>query len=99
MPAFAMRCGNKLVTEGDYSVEVIHKCGDPDYVSEWIEYHYEASHFNYHTLGEGRRVPVLIEEWTYNFGPRRLMRRLRFKKGKLQTIHTMHYGFRKDSRK
>lgn len=42
-------------------------------------------------------VPVviaeLLEEWTYNFGPHRLMYRFHFVDGVLRTITTLHYGY------
>src|SRR5262245_31248078 len=40
--------------------------------------------------------PVVInewqEEWTYNFGPHRLMLRFHFVDGLVSTIHTLNYG-------
>ena len=48
-------------------------------------------------------VPVLLtqpvvmtewrEEWTYNFGPHRLMLRLHFVHGMVRAIHTLNYGY------
>ena len=38
-------------------------------------------------------TPIRVEEWTYNFGPTRLMQRLRFIHGKLREINTMGYGY------
>jgi hypothetical protein len=37
--------------------------------------------------------PVRAEDWTYNFGPNRLMQRLRFINGQLHEIDTMGYGY------
>ena len=34
-----------------------------------------------------------MEIWTYNFGPNKLMRRLRFVDGELQDIETLGYGY------
>jgi hypothetical protein len=52
---------------------------------------------------QGPMVPVLLtqpvvmtewrEEWTYNFGPHRLMLRLHFVNGMVSAIHTLNYGY------
>lgn len=36
---------------------------------------------------------IIIEKWTYNFGPLRFIRYLRFENGKLMQITTGDYGF------
>ncbi len=38
---------------------------------------------------------VVITEYVYNFGPRKLMRRLIFEGGVLVTIESIGYGYRK----
>jgi hypothetical protein len=38
-------------------------------------------------------VPVLVEIWTYNFGPHRLMYRLHMVEGVLRDIRTLGYGY------
>jgi hypothetical protein len=92
--AWAFRCGNRLVVEGDMAAEVRARCGAPADVSRgrilrppvvWLH---------------GRPVPVghdaielPMETWTYNLGPRRLMRRLRFEDGVLVRIDTLGYGY------
>ena len=36
---------------------------------------------------------VVIEEWTYNFGPHRLMRMIRFENGIVTSIRQLGYGY------
>ena len=36
---------------------------------------------------------ILVEEWTYNFGPRRLMRMVRFENGIVTSIRQLGYGY------
>lgn len=36
---------------------------------------------------------VLVTEYIYNFGPRKLMRRLRFEGGLLADVETLGYGY------
>jgi uncharacterized protein YvpB len=43
----------------------------------------------------GSLVEVRVEIWTYNFGPHKLMRRLRFDDGELVEIETLGYGYLK----
>jgi hypothetical protein len=38
-------------------------------------------------------VEVLIEEWTYNFGPHRLMRVVRFENGLVADVTGLGYGY------
>jgi hypothetical protein len=39
-------------------------------------------------------VEVLVEEWTYNFGPYKLMRLVRFENGLVTEVHQLGYGYR-----
>lgn len=39
-----------------------------------------------------RRIQVLHEEWTYNFGPHRLIHVLHFENGRLVRVQTRGYG-------
>ena len=43
-------------------------------------------------LGDGL-VEVPVETWTYNLGPHKLMRRLRFEDGIVVDIDTLGYGY------
>ena len=36
---------------------------------------------------------IVVEEWTYNFGPRRLMRMIRFENGIVTSIRHLGYGY------
>ena len=81
--AFAFFCGNKLVSEGDTTAEVYLKCGEPF----WKEEHIEKE------LSGGRKVYIVIEEWTYNFGPHKWLYHLRFENGVLKKIETLGYGY------
>ncbi len=101
-PAHAFRCKNKLVTDGMYEEEVLAVCGEPvsrrhlgyvvrSYLYDWRGmYQVDGrSHRRGRTLTE----EVLVTEFVYNFGPRKLMRRLVFEGGILTVIETMGYGY------
>ena len=94
-PAFAMRCGTKIVSEGDSRAEVAAKCGEP------VDVINLASVFRRpviwtrgrpYYIGESA-IEIPVESWVYNFGPTRLMYKVRFEGGVVTEIETLGYGF------
>jgi hypothetical protein len=92
--AESMRCGSKLVTDGDTMDKVRQLCGEPSAISRteimripqvWI------GGRPYAVSNEAVAVPV--ETWTYNFGKYKLMRRVRFEDGVLTKIETLEHGY------
>ena len=45
-----------------------------------------------YSYGDGY-VEVPVEIWTYNFGPYKLMREIRFVDGRVDNIETLGYGY------
>jgi hypothetical protein len=88
--ADSMRCGSRLVTDGDPIAKVEALCGPP----AGIERREIVRSYSYH-----RGIPVrgsfevAVEFWTYNFGPNKLMYRLRFEDGLLVDVGTLGHGF------
>jgi hypothetical protein len=98
-PAFAcadaMRCGSRLVSEGDTQTDVRERCGEPSDVQSRSILRRPSYFLNgryYHFGDEVVEVPVQV--WTYNFGPYKLMRRVRFVDGLVEEIETLGYGYR-----
>jgi uncharacterized protein DUF2845 len=92
--ADAMRCGNRLISTGDSRTLVRDFCGEPaDVVRRTI---LQRPNFLLHGrtffLNEGY-VEVPVEVWTYNLGPNRLMRRISFIDGNVDSIETLGYGY------
>ena len=108
--AWAFRCGRQLVKKNMHEIEVIKACGEPATsrnlgvavrgtyvpirrnpapgvsVEQWPGYgHYTEE--------------VLLTEYVYNFGPRKLMRRLLFEGGVLVRIESLGYGYREKKSK
>jgi hypothetical protein len=90
--ADALRCGSKLITEGDTQEKVLQYCGEPvEKKRTWIT---RQPRFE---LG-GREIPfegsedVPVDLWTYDFGSSKLMRRIRFVAGKVDSIETLEHG-------
>jgi hypothetical protein len=101
-PALAFRCGNKLVRDGMHEQQVIAACGEPTsvrYLGHAIRaYDYRfrlrGNHTYYRMPGVGHfATEVAITEFVYNFGPRKLMRRLIFEGNILVEIETIGYGY------
>jgi hypothetical protein len=87
-----LRCGSRLVRNGETEDDVAVKCGDPDAVRTWTEVRTEA-------VWEGgrrieRSVPIEYAEWKYDFGRDRLQRYLTFVQGLLTAVRTGEYGRR-----
>jgi hypothetical protein len=94
--ADALRCGTKLVTEGNSRTEVIAKCGEATDVerrSVWRQPVVWIQGRPFHVGSDLIEIPV--ELWTYNLGPNKFMRRLRFEDGLVVEIETLGYGYPK----
>ena len=101
--AQAFRCGSKLVRDGMHEQQVIAICGQPTTMRQ-IGYAVRAYDFRIykprgskdyyrHPAFGTLATDVIVTEWVYNFGPRKLMRRLVFEGGVLVTIETIGYGY------
>jgi hypothetical protein len=88
-----LRCGSKLVLEGDTRDKVQALCGDPTDVTHTSIMRRPTYTRNGRVTSFGNElVETQVETWTYNFGPNKLMRRLRFVGGILEGIETLGYG-------
>lgn len=90
--ADSMRCGSKVISEGDSIDEVLAYCGEPvERHRTWIR---RQPRFEY----GGREIPfpgeedVPVDVWTFDFGASRLMRRVRFVAGEVDRIDTLEHG-------
>ena len=102
-PAHAFRCGGKLVRDGMHEQQVIAACGEPTSVRHLgrtiraYDYRFRLrnpGHIYYRTPGVGHfATEVVVTEFIYNFGPRKLMRRLIFEGSVLVEIETIGYGY------
>ena len=90
--ASPFRCGNKLVHVGDHKLEVLQKCGEPEYADQRSGL--VGSRFRYPrgTLNIDQYEQVIIDEWIYNFGPSQFKQFLLFENGILKEIQDLGYG-------
>lgn len=102
-PAQAFRCGSKLVKENMHEAQVRRACGAPTTmrhigrtlrnINAPIRGHVGNGWRTERFPGFGYSQEVIVTEYVYNFGPRKLMRRLVFEGGILVTIESLGYGY------
>ena len=80
-------CDLDSFSMGTTSLEVAQKCGQPDARERRIET------VTVPALGGRQKTAVVVEEWTFNLGPRRFMRILTFRNGNLVGVRTGEKGF------
>ncbi len=100
-PTYALRCGHRIVQNGMNEAEVRAICGEPVSISH-LGFVLRAYPFSrrpisstveaYHP-GIGFHQQLAVTELVYNFGPHKLMRRLRFEGDRLKSIETAGYGY------
>lgn len=101
--AHAMRCGSRLISEGDPGDKVINECGPPTSVDSWEEERYNyydrlppSSQFReFERYGNSYRVRAFIrvEIWTYNYGPSRFLDYVRLENGIVRKVFSGSYGY------
>jgi len=74
--ADSMRCGKRLVRDGQRTAEVRAACGTPTSAVQRV-------------VG---RTGLVIDEWSYDFGPHDFVRHLRFENDVLVSITSGEYG-------
>jgi hypothetical protein len=89
-PAHAFRCGNRIITRGDHADKILKFCGEPMSVQTRLTQRGFVTRYGqyYPNLIE----EVIVEEWTYNFGPHQLMRIVRLENGLVADIKYLGYG-------
>lgn len=90
--ALAFRCGRQLVHTGDHKLDVLEKCGEPEWTDQRIAVRGSRLRHPYGTLEQSEYEEVLIDEWVYNFGPRKFKQFLQFENGVLKKIENLDYG-------
>ena len=96
--AHALRCGTHLVEHGDSMTRVQKHCGEPE--SKYSKKIYRTlgaiggSHYTNTSAAIKAEVTVetQVDEWEYNFGPRRFSRRVIFEDGRVADIERLDYG-------
>ncbi len=108
--AHAFRCGRSVVKKDMHEIEVIKACGEPTTMRR-LGYALRGTYIpvrrklspgvsTEHFPGYGPFTQqVELTEYVFNFGPRKLMRRLLFEGGVLVRIESLDYGYREKKTK
>jgi hypothetical protein len=90
-PAHAFRCGPRLITRGDHADKILRYCGEPVAVHTWLKQ--RSFVMDSGVVLRGALEEVVVEEWTYNLGPRMLMRVVRLENGYVEEVKALGYGY------
>ena len=90
--AQAFRCGRQLVQIGDRKLDVLEKCGEPEWTEQRSAFRGSRLRHPYGALTLDQYEEVIIDEWIYNFGRRRFRQFLLFENGILKQIDDLGYG-------
>jgi len=101
--ADGMRCGSRLISDGDPMYEVRNVCGVPDQASQRFEQRFVSrvvQNVCYDNRGRAyacttviqEAIVVVLDEWYYDFGRSVLVRTLVFEGGRLVKVVTGGYG-------
>lgn len=89
--ADSISCDGGIVSSGDRAVDLLLKCGQPEWKDTRTEEIIER------TGADARRTTtVTVEDWTYNFGPARFLRIVTVRNGVVAEVRTGQYGAPKD---
>ncbi len=95
--ANSLQCGNRVLTNGATQAEVVSRCGQPTQVEHQSIDSESATAAPplpaLPPIGLRSATEIPVEVWTYNFGPNRLMERIRFENGVVVRIESLGYGF------
>jgi hypothetical protein len=104
--ADTFRCGREMAVEGDTLYDVRSRCGEPDNQvhrteirtkRDWVRTPCGSKDEQQCGHMEERSVEVVIDEWTYDFGPQQFVQNLRFEQGRLVGVAPGGRGSKKKS--
>jgi Protein of unknown function (DUF2845) len=91
--AEAIRCGSQIIEKGSTSADLLEYCGKPTQVTK--NGTVTGLTGNTHTAGgltSQATGEFEVETWTYDFGPNKLMDRIRIENGIVVQIDSLGYG-------
>lgn len=92
-PAHAFRCGNRIVSRGDHVSKLLEFCGEPVSVQSRVAQRAFTTDSGRVYASRGFVEDIVVEDWTYNFGPYQLMRQVRLENGFVVDMKNLGYGY------
>jgi Protein of unknown function (DUF2845) len=87
------RCADAVFHEGEGPYEVLSRCGDPVFREVRVEQRTRVVGDDPLHAARADTASVLVEVWTYDFGPAAFVRHLTFEDGRLVRVDTGSYGY------
>lgn len=102
LPAAAggsLRCPGGLVGEGDARIDLLARCGPPALQDRRVVERLEAVRTGDRGDGVrvGRTVTVIVEDWTYDFGPSAFTHVITMENGRITGFERRSHGYRRDA--
>ena len=85
----SLMCSDGIVSLGDVASDLIKKCGQPTYTSQ----HEQKIVSGDESTGDRVITTIIIDDWTFNFGPGRFQYRILLKNGRVCQIESLGYGY------
>jgi hypothetical protein len=92
----SIRCEGGIVSEGDARIDLLGKCGEPALLERRVESRTAAA--GTRAAGALRSVGAVVEEWTYDFGPRSFVQVVTLVNGRVRSVERLSYGHAGDGR-
>jgi hypothetical protein len=89
----SLQCSDRVISTGASRAEVAGLCGDPAQVDHKTIYNSVSAATPGLNVVAGATGEIQVELWTYNFGPDKLMQRIRFEDGVVVRIESLGFGF------
>ncbi len=87
------RCGDPVFHEGESTYEVLARCGEPAFRDAREDVRTRAVDGPHGAVVVVDSTSVLVEVWTYDFGPGSFVRYLVFEDGRLLRVETGSHGY------
>ena len=89
--AGTLLCGTRVISEGASGIELLAACGEPAQVDRSTVLRSAGAGTGGYAAAT--TVEVHLETWLYNFGPGKLMQRVRLEDGTVLQIDSLGYGY------
>lgn len=97
--ADSIRCAGGIVSEGDAGIDLLGKCGEPTLAERRVDDRWAvlAERRDGGKVSAGRRVGVVVEQWSYDFGPDSFVQVVTLENGRVTAVARGSYGYRREA--
>ena len=85
----SLMCSGGIISVADIASDLLRKCGQPTYASQREQKNVAEGNIP----GERTIFTIVIDDWTFNFGPDRFQYRILLKNGNVWKIESLDYGY------